>query len=236
MPESEAIKNFKKSIALSEELIKLNGSFSNPPKATERSVVQGLRGGAAVLMVASFEFFLRALFKEHLSSLVSIPVSVDFNKLPDKMKIGSVYNTLERATKGPLYHKSKKIDRIPDIELACKIIVANNINPEAFSDTGSNPNSLNVKSMFLDVGIDNIFDKIKTRFERDWGQHVTMTFISDKLNEIVNRRHLIAHTADALNVTRTDLRTSIKFLKILAKQLDKELADHVKHLRRVAAI
>lgn len=238
MAESNAFKNFRSSLKLAEELLAIERSnYSNPPKQSEQKAVQGLRGGAAVLMVASFEYYLKEICKEHLVKLTSIPPCVDFSRLPDKMRVQSVYNTLERSMKGPLYQKSiPKINRLSNVENACKIIVSNNINPEAFIDTGSNPNSETVKEMFSNMGISNIFSLIKPDYEHELGQTVAETFISDKLNEIVSRRHIIAHTANALNISRTDLKSSLKHLIILSKLLDKQLNKHIKDLKRSAAI
>ncbi len=54
------------------------------------------------------------------------------------------------------------------------------------------------------------------------------SFVEDKLQEIVNRRHVVAHTADALKITRGNLKESLRFLEILAEVLDAELDNHIK--------
>jgi hypothetical protein len=61
---------------------------------------------------------------------------------------------------------------------------------------------------------------MKVRFEVKWRKPVAHTFIADKLDEIVNRRHVVAHTAYALAITRGQLKESIRFLKVLAELLD----------------
>ena len=162
---------------------------------------------------------------------------VDFNRLPVKMKIQNVFRTLERALKGPLFQvPPPKLDRLNGIEQACGLIVTKTINPLAFSETGSNPNSSTVKEMFSNLGVPNVFGKTKARFEVDWGRPVHDTFINDKLNEVVGRRHVIAHTANALQLTRNELKTSIRFLKILAALLDKELSLHFRQVMRDSAV
>lgn len=235
---SKSLENFIESLKLAESLISIDREkYSNPPRLLDQQAVQGLRGGAAVLMVAAFEYFVKELSEEYMSSLIGIPLIVDFSKLPDKMKVQSIYKTLERAMKGPLYQPpKKKIDRLADIEQACRLIVSSNVNPQAFSETGNNPNSQAVSEIFANMGVDNVFDKIKSKFERKWGSPIAQTFIQDKLNEIVRRRHVIAHTADALSITRTDLNNSYKFLKSLAIVLDKELSNHIKDLIKTSAI
>ncbi len=86
--------------------------------------------------------------------------------------------------------------------------------------------------MFSNVGIEKIFEVIKDRFENQWQTQVAHSFIPDKLDEIIRRRNVVAHTADALNITRSDLNESIKFLKTLANLLDLELKKLVEGIKR----
>lgn len=227
-----ALVNFKESLKLSQELMNLEkDQFHNPPRQKENIAVMGLRGGAAVLMVASFEFFVRQLFSEYMSNLNTTPPTIDFKKLPDKLRVKNVYQSLERAMVGPLFEeKPDKKDRIDNIMIACGMLIANQINPDAFSETGSNPNSSTVKEKFKDIGITDIFKEIKHSFEKKFGQPVADIFIASKLDEIVRNRHVVAHTADALNLTRKQLNESIKFLLILADLFDKKIREHVKLL------
>ena len=191
----------------------------------------GLRGGAAVLMVAAFEFYLRKLFEDNISKLNTSPPSIDFQKLPDKFKIKIVFESLESPMKGPKYGIIKnKIDRIDDVLTACKHLIGEHINPIIFSDTNSNPNADTVKTKFKDIGINDIFQIIKTGFESKWGTSVANTFIEDKLNEIVNVRHVVAHTADTLNITKLSQNEALKFLRILAELLEKEMERHINNL------
>ena len=191
----------------------------------------GLRGGAAVLMVAAFEFYLKRLFEENISRLNTSPPSIDLQKLPDKFKEKIVFDGLDNSMKGPKYGlTTKRVDRINDIITACKHLIGEHINPATFTDTSSNPNGETVKRKFKEIGIDNIFDIIKPDFESKWGAAVVATFIEDKLNEIVNVRHVVAHTADTLNITKTSQNDAIKFLKIIAELLEKEMDKHIKAL------
>ena len=230
--------DFTESLELANSLISIEKDhYSNPPKHNERKFVQGLRGGAAVLMVAAFEHFLHDCMEENLTRLTKTPPLVDFNKLPEKMRIQSIFKTLERAMKGPPFQPSKpKKDRLVDIESACRIVVSSNINPNMFSETGSNPNSDTVSEMFSSIGISDVFNIIKSKFEKKWGQTVSSTFIRDKLDEIVIRRHVVAHTASALNISRTDLNSSVKFLQVLSQVLYKELNSHIESLLTSAAL
>lgn len=226
-----ALDKFKESLELAISLRKIEREKFASPRQENQPFIMGLRGGAAVLMVAAFEFYLRRLFEENISILNTSPPSIDLQKLPDKFKEKIVYDGLENSMKGPKYGPTtKRVDRINDILTACKHLIGEHINPATFTDTSSNPNSDTVKRKFKEIGIDDIFDKIKSEFETKWGAPVVATFIEDKLNEIVNVRHVVAHTADTLNITKTSQNDGLKFLKILAELLEKEIDKHIKAL------
>lgn len=227
-----AFNQFKDSLELAISLKKMErDNFSAIPKVAEQPYVKGLRGGAAVLMVAAFEYYLRKLFEENISKLNTIPPSIDFSKLPEQLQVKSVYDGLTRAMNGPKYAaKLPKVQRINSILDAGKLLINEHINPDTFSETGSNPNSITVKEKFKEIGLTDIFGKIKTSFETKWGQAVPNTFIADKLDEIVRTRHVVAHTADTLNISRNSQNESVKFLKITAELLEKELEKHIKSL------
>ncbi len=233
MSASIAFSEFKESLSMAEELLKIEkNNYNNPPRVTELKPVCGLRGGVAVLVVAAFENFLKDCIEEYLSKLTTHPPVLSAF-LPDKMRICNTYNTLERAMKGPLFgDRPVKKDRLIDIEMACKKIFSGIINPAAFNETGGNPNVNCVKLMMKDMDIDDIFGRIKNKFEIKWKKPVAHTFIEDKLNEIVNRRHLVAHTANALNITRGQLNESIKCLKILAEIIEIEVKNKTTQLLR----
>lgn len=231
-----ALDQFKESLELSTALKKLErDKYPNIPKIAQQPFVKGLRGGASVLMVAAFEFFLRRLFEECISELNTIPVSIDFQKLPDQFKITTVFNGLNKVLKGPLYGASSpKIDRINDIMTACKLLINEQIDPATFSDTGSNPDGNTVKGKFKEVGLQDIFAQIKPDFEVKWEKPVARDFIKSKLDEIVRTRHVVAHTADTLNISRKSQNESFRFIKILAALLEKELQKHIKLIKKNA--
>lgn len=210
---------------MAEELIKIEENYNDPPRPEEQKAVEGLRGGAAVLIVASWENFLRRLVEEELTNLTTHTPKVPFKNLPADMQTHNVIKTLEIATKGP-----NKKDRLSDIELACNFVISGKINPVVFIDTKSNPNSKLVTEMFKNLGIPNIFVRIKGDFERRSKRKVADRFIEDKLNEIINRRHFVAHEAYVLNISRLDLNESIKFMKILAQVFERYLQKHMKNI------
>lgn len=231
-----AFEQFKESLELATSLKKLErDKYPNIPKTKQQPFVRGLRGGAAVLMVASFEFFLRRLFEENIASLNTVPGTIDFNKLPEKMKVKAVFYGLKKVLDGPLHsEKPPKVDRIKNVIIACKSLINDQLNPETFSDTESNPSGDRVKEKFKDVGINDIFSEIKPAFESKWKYSVAHDFIKSKLDEIVRTRHVVAHTADTLNISRKSQNDSLKFLKILAELLEKNLQGHIKKIKKDA--
>jgi hypothetical protein len=232
---SKAFGQFEESLGMAGELLDIEQRlYHSPPHLKEQQGVRGLRGAVAVLIVAAFEGFLRQLMEEHLWELGSRHLQLSFQKLPDKIRVNNIYNSLERAMRGPLFQDPPpKVQRLVDIERACKIVIAGTVNPEAFCDTGGNPNSRNRRTMFSNINLSDITATVKSQFDRKWGKPTAQTFINDKLDEIVNRRHVVAHTADALNISRGDLRESIKFLRTLAQVIDLELGKYVKDLIKI---
>jgi hypothetical protein len=227
MSHSKALSEFHKSIAMAEELMKLEKNYTSPPRKAEQAVVEGLRGGAAVLMVAAFEAYLRTAIIEHLAELTKQPPKVKFESLPDKLRVNSTFYCLEAALKGPRYVDTNKIDRLPDIKAACAKVAADVLDPEALSSTQGNPDPNTVHKLFSDIGVKDVFGSNHGKFRRKWGKPVAATFVRDKLDEIVQRRHIVAHTGKALDIGRADLNEAIKFLLVLAELLYGVLQKHL---------
>jgi arginine deiminase len=97
MPNSRAFSQFKESLVMAEELLRIERErCHNPPRLEEQKTAQGLRGGAVVLMAATFENFLKQAFEEHLAKLTSHP-PILLEKLPEKMRINCVFFTLNAS-------------------------------------------------------------------------------------------------------------------------------------------
>ncbi|GAJ00776.1 unnamed protein product, partial [marine sediment metagenome] len=201
-------------------LIRLD-NYDEPLLPKDRNIVLGLRGGAAILMVASLESFLCSLPEIHMNTLINNYSTIDFSKLPKDMQITNVFKTLDRAMKNKFGAATKKIDRIIDIRRACRIILKDRINSNAFLLEGKNPRPDVISNCFKIIGKRKIFKKVTKEFQKKWGTKVPTQFIKDKLNEIVNRRNIVAHKSIASRITKNDLIESIKFLMIIAKLLDK---------------
>ena len=217
---SRSFLEFQDSLKIVEELLRIEGRYRDPPKPNRLDVVRGLRGGSSVLMVGLFESYLRRLFEEHLSELNKYSWSIPFNKLPFAMQKASVYNSLELSLKPPKYlRKGNKLDELNEVTMICQLIASGKIVSKGFSNTRNNPNSELVKEMFKNMGIDEIFNKIEKDFIIQWGGPTSPSLISAKLDEIVGRRHKIAH-GQILNIARKDLWESIKFLRALSLAMD----------------
>ncbi|HII07205.1 MAG TPA: hypothetical protein HA349_07820 [Methanotrichaceae archaeon] len=211
---------------MAEELIKIEENYRDPPHTTdEQKAVEGLRGGAAVLIVAAWERFLRRLIEEELTNLTKHTPKVPFKDLPPDMQTYNVIKTLERATKGP-----NKKERLAEIKQACESVIYDTVDPVLFIDTKNNPKPKVVTDMFKNLGIPNIFIRIKGDFERKSEKKIPDRFIEQKLEAIINRRHVVAHKADALRISRLDLDESIKFMNILAQVFEKYLQRHMKNI------
>ncbi len=231
MTHSTAYFDFLNSLMLAIELIRLD-SESILPK--DRNFVLGLRGGAAILMVASFENFLNSLPETYMN--IDDHTTIDFSKLPPKMQTANVFNTLDRAMKNKFGTVPKKIDRIIDIKRACRIILNDQINSDAFILGGKNPKADVISNYFKQIGKRRIFRKITIEFQKKWGIEVPTQSIEAKLDEIVKRRNLVAHTSIVSRITKKDLIESIKFLRIMAKLLDKIYKKQINRIYSQAKI
>jgi len=229
-----ALKGFKESLKLASALKTIEREKFLKAKVKDRPSVMGLRGGAAVLMVAAFEYYLRTLFEIYISKLNTNPPSIDISKLPDKLKVKIVFDSLTQSMKGSKYGaKKEKVDRINDITTACKYLICDHVDPATFTETNSNPNSATVKAKFKEIGIEDVYALIKSDFEKKWGSRVAIRFVEDKLNEIVQIRHVVAHTTDTLKITKKTQNESLKFLTILAELLEKVIEKQIKNLLKI---
>lgn len=235
MPASNALKGFRQALRLPEALLSLERQYKDPPPLDDEDTVQALRGGAAILMVAAFESFLSVMVKEHLAKLVKDPPPVAWRDLPTDLKVRDVWLSLEGALRGQRRGSQlKKLDRLPQVVRKAELVAIGQLDPEALSDTGGNPNSDTVKELLKRLGVTDPFRTIRPTFDRHWKKPEADTFVRDKLDEIVFRRHRVAHTAKALNIARRDLRESVRFLRAFAKTLDQATRQQVTALIRSA--
>lgn len=224
---SAALASFAGTLGLAKSLLLLESKYHDPPPIQHEVEVKALRGGAAVLMVAAFEDYLHTVIQESLDPFQCSPPRKPLSQLPSKLQVASVFHSLLHALKGPRHGKpSEKINRLPDVQQACTLVVQDRVDALALANTGGNPNSERVSDLLKQLDIHDPFIKIKDEYERLTATQVAQTFVQDTLDAIVLRRHRVAHTATT-NVSRTDLTDSVAFLKSLAEVVDVVIAVRV---------
>jgi hypothetical protein len=145
------------------------------------------------------ENFLSEGFAEHLQGLVAVSPPLSFADLPDKLRLSSVFESLKFAMAGPRYGApTDRAGRYADVIAAARRIVDERVDPRSLSYTAGNPSSERVGTMFKTLGVGEVLIQVRPQFDARWGKPESSTFITDKLDEIVNARHRVAHAADAL--------------------------------------
>lgn len=222
MSSSQAYRDFLASLELAESLLAIESGYPDPAPDPQRKAAEGLRGGASVLMVAAFENYLKELVEEYLDELTHVPIKFKVDDVPKEM----LFSNLEYLVKANT--KKKAAAKIQAYSDMAKIIVAGVMYPASFTEAvRSNPNSEKLNDLFKRLGIKKFFETIKSDFDTLWGSPTADTFISDYLDGILLRRHTVAHTASALNISRKDLQDSLRFLKILGTVCDTYIAQHI---------
>ncbi|MCS0500524.1 HEPN domain-containing protein [Protaetiibacter mangrovi] len=212
-------------------LIALEGRYPDPPPLVDRSTVEGLRGGAVVLMVGAFEHYLKQAIAESLQSLNVASPPIVFAKLPIELQVQAVYTGLDAAMKAKSWDPVKEhSQRLPGVLAAVERVHRGEILSTEIAETGGNPNPAQVKAIFKTVAYPAVFTNIKAAFDREWGQPTASTFVVDTLEAVVGRRHAVAHTASILNTSRADLVQWHKFLNVLVSVLDDALGRHMARL------
>jgi hypothetical protein len=179
-------------------------------------------------MVGAFEDYLHSLMAECLAPLNADPPPIAFASLPETLRVSSVFDGLERAMKGPLHGApGKRAGRLPEVIHTADRISRGHLLIDALSETGGNPNSARLKDLLKVVGMEDPYAVMRPRFDAKWARPESATFVQDKLDEIVTKRHSIAHGANVLNIARTDLAQWPGFLRTLAETVDDELQRHV---------
>jgi len=221
---SQALAGYLMADSAVEAVLRMELNLSNPPSEQDRSAAEGLRGGAAVLMVAAFENYLREAISEAISQMNDAQPPYVFDKLPDQLRTIAVYSALELAMRGDYRSAGRKrLDRLPDIFTAVQKVHSRQIDGAAIAQTKGNPDSQLVRQLFKTLGVPNVFSNVKRSFDAIWGTPTASTFIPDTLDIVVNRRHVVAHTASALAITRFDLGVARVFVTCLVTVLDQAL-------------
>ncbi|GGP61665.1 HEPN domain-containing protein [Streptomyces abikoensis] len=207
-------------------LISLESVYADPPKERELPTVSALRGACTVLTVAAFEKFLRDVFEEELDHIRQAGIAA--SALPTKLRVEAAFASLELAIKGD--HASKGTEReqrLNNILAVAAMLSQDSFDPKALAATNSNPDSLCVKRMFKSVGVYEVFQKVTPKFLKLWGKPEVSGFEAQKLDGLLGSRHQVAHTAQALHISRQELTYNTRFVEVLAQSLQEVLAEHV---------
>ncbi|MFJ8168496.1 HEPN domain-containing protein [Streptomyces sp. NPDC094473] len=217
---------FDSSLLSVKALISLESVYLDPPEDRERATVSALRGACTVLTVAAFEKFLRDLFEEELDRLRK--AEIPSTSLPQKLYVEAAFASMELAIKGD--HSNRGIERevrLSNVLRAATLLSKDSFDPKALAATNSNPDSACVKRMFKAVGLSEIFKKASRDFTRLWGRQEVSGFEEQKLDGLMNSRHQVAHTAQALHISRPELTYNARFIEVLAKVLHDALSQYV---------
>ena len=228
---SGALLAFRESIGSANRLSSIEGRYADPPKPDKAPTVQALRGGFCVLIVGAFERFLVEAFEEHLGRLEGEPPPVSFSGLPEGLRVNSLFESLDLAMKGPRYGSpGKRSNRVPGVIAAAGKVVSGSIDAAALAQTKGNPESKRVGEMFKAIGVPQVFTDTRSAFNAKWAKPESSSFVEDKLDEIVRTRHVVAHTAEALQIGRSDLSLWSRFLEALADVLDERLDAYAENV------
>ncbi|MDT6986628.1 HEPN domain-containing protein [Streptomyces lusitanus] len=207
-------------------LISLESVYPDPPDSIEMPKVSALRGACTVLTVASFEKFLRDLFEEELDRIRAAKIPMGL--LPKKLQVEASFASLELAIKGDF--STRGLDRelrLANVLTAAKLLAKDSFEPKALAATNSNPDSACVKRMFKAVGMSDIFRACSDDFTKHWGRQEVSGFASQKLDSILDSRHQVAHTAQAMHISRPELSYNLRFIEVLTRVLHMRLSQYV---------
>lgn len=203
-----ALDNLNSGLSMVIALIDLESKYADPPSDEDAKAVYALRGASIVLLVSTFEEFLRIRTQEavkNLNSHLHDHREYDFDKLPKRLLINHYHLTLKYAIEGSRHDGLKPEDRIPAIQSASGDIVANRLDPVAFSQTHSNPNSATLKGLLYNVGIDDSMRELKPYYESAAGKVVADRFIEDNSDALISLRNVASHAINSMRVSRIDI-------------------------------
>lgn len=145
--------------------------------------------------------------------------------------MSSAFESLALAMKGPRHGASAgRAARLSGVIGAARRLVDERIDAAALAQSRGNPDSERVAQMFKALGVKKLFQDIRPAFNQVWQKPEASSFVEDKLDEIVRARHVVAHTAQALGISRASLAEWPSFLEALALVLDDRLERYVNNV------
>lgn len=213
----------------------IEDGYPDPPTTGfETAVVGTLRAAVAVLMVASFEEFVRSVFAENLDLLLRPVSGFSLSKYHSQLHLESIFCGLQRALDGDRSGKRRDLSRRPEIMAICNIIIGDEIVVDALSDVGANPKGTRIVKMLERVGLKSPSDALDKRYAARHGP-CAAGYVVARLDSIVNLRHSVAHTGRALIIPRTQLDDNLLFLAQAAEVIEATLTAFVRMAKANAA-
>ena len=228
---TQAFQEYRASSATVTALLSLESGYKDPPTRLHKPKVEGLRGGSVVLMVALFEHYLKEAVGELLESINDAQPPCDFSKLPLALQMSAVYTGLDSAIR-PKYQVLGTTKKDKKARLSGVLDVVEKLNngkliSDSVANTAGNPNHKQVTEIFKNIGYDSVFSRIKPEFDRIWGMPTASTYVENTLDKIVMSRHVVAHTASVLAISRSDVAHWLLFLDTLVTVFDVSLVTHI---------
>ena len=191
----------------------------------------GIRAGALLLLVGGFEHFVNQALREWAAPLEQTHLKQPMAALPEAasrqaLRLAAVY--LQRLTDD----KSEPQASLAKAKKTATLLGNGNLVAAAFGLERPNPNPVNLSNAFKALGVNDVLRQrlIRQSFETAYGTVVTPSFLWDKLNEIVRKRHIAAHTGTDAGTTGVDLAAYADFLVALSRVLDEALDKASKQL------
>ncbi|GLQ52783.1 MAE_28990/MAE_18760 family HEPN-like nuclease [Devosia nitrariae] len=225
---TKALANLRTDLKRSERLLKIERStFPDPPKTTyQRIGVEGLRGGAVVLMAATFEAYLKDVFLEVVQELENRRGTSKKVTLSSEFILAHDFDGLEAVMRDKQGNKST---RHSDLRRVARAIARGELVGDGFARTEANPRPEVVSKMLKRFGVNEPFKELATKAAAAGLTH-SETYLRTKLDEILDRRNEVAHQGVSLNVTRLQLAEYVSFISDLCTVIDAAIVDRFKKI------
>jgi RiboL-PSP-HEPN len=221
---SAALRDYEASLGRARRLHRIEiARYRDPPPLADQVAVEALRGGATVLMVASFERYLKEALEEFVDLIAKRALVTSHAKLaPDFVEYNdfNFFNWLIRESRLPRKEKADELKRV------AQLVAVDGFVPEAFCRTRANPGPSTVRDLFREFGVRDPLHSIESNFPRHYGRPFPVGFVGQTLTSIVSIRNEVAHGGFSLSISRSDLRAWIGFLSALGRAADNTLRDH----------
>lgn len=210
-------------------LIILESNYNDPPSPAEIDIVLALRGAIVILLVATFENYLKLRIQESIKFINTHTMDdrqYDFELLPDKIRLNHYFLATEYALRGSGYDGKTRQERVADIKSAAIYISSNRLDYLAFSQTRGNPSPEVLASLLHNLSIADGIRLLKPIYEGLSSNQVAETFINDKLDSLIKSRNRVAHTASLAHIARQDVVEFRNFIDYLSKSIGELLSMH----------